>query len=353
MSCTGTSNCDCGCCAGTSVQTPQPRSNLSGLSSVSYRVGTWASFKESMLARLSSSDYPALAFLKTRNDDDFTIALLDATAMMLDILTFYQERLANESYLGTAGQLRSLTELSRLIGYQPSPGVSASTYLAFTLKAAPGQAPNPSNPAITIPQGTQLQSVPAQGQTPQVFETAAGIQAKSDWNALPVQTGQPWAPQIGNTFVYLQGTATQLQPGDLFLIVGDERVGTLTNNNWDVRVLTTVTPDTLNNRTYVTWSEGLGDATDGVAPAQNHPKFYAFRQRASLFGYNAINPLMLAAATLTTLDSTPGLIQASQPQCLTAALLEQVIKSATRYQSLEGAAAMGSCRFRRLAIWVP
>ena len=81
-----------------------------------------------MLARLSSSDYPALAALKTRDDDDFTVAFLDATAMVLDILTFYQERLANESYLRTAGQLRSLIELSRLIGYQPSSGVSASRY---------------------------------------------------------------------------------------------------------------------------------------------------------------------------------------------------------------------------------
>ncbi len=85
-----------------------------------------------MLARLSSSDYPALAALKTRDDDDFSIAFLDATAVVLDILTFYQERLANESYLRTATQLYSLTQLSQLIGYQPSPGVSASTYLAFT-----------------------------------------------------------------------------------------------------------------------------------------------------------------------------------------------------------------------------
>ena len=88
---------------------------------------------------------------------------------MLDILTFYQERLANESYLRTATQLRSLIELSRLIGYQPAPGVAALTYLAFTLKAATGQPPNPSTPAITIPQGTQVQSVPAQGQTAQTF----------------------------------------------------------------------------------------------------------------------------------------------------------------------------------------
>ena len=107
--------------------TPASQDNPSGLSTIAYRAGTWSSFKESMLARLSSSDYPALQPLKTRSDDDFTGALSDASAMMLDVLTFYQERLANEGYLRTAGQLRSLTELSRLIGYQPAPGVSASS----------------------------------------------------------------------------------------------------------------------------------------------------------------------------------------------------------------------------------
>src|ERR1700723_1933642 len=206
MSCTGTSNCTCGCCTGTSVQTPQPRSNLPGLSAIAYRAGTWARFKESMLARLSSSDYPALAALKTRDDDDFTVAFLDATAMVLDILTFYQERLANESYLRTAGQLRSLTELSRLIGYQPAPGIAAAAYLAFTLKTAPGLPTNPSTQPITIPVGTQAQSVPTQGQAPQTFETIAAIPAKPDWNALPVQTGVPWAPQINDMSVYLAGT---------------------------------------------------------------------------------------------------------------------------------------------------
>jgi hypothetical protein len=161
MSCAGGSNCTCGCCAGTSVQTPQVELNRPGLPAIAYRVGSWATFKESMLARLSSSDYPALAALQTRDDDDFTIAFLDATSVMLDILTFYQERLANESYLRTAGQLRSLVELSRLIGYTPAPGVAAASYVAFTLKTAPGQALDPTAPAIIIPQGTQMQSVPA------------------------------------------------------------------------------------------------------------------------------------------------------------------------------------------------
>ena len=311
MSCNGTQNCDCGCCSGISVQTPQGESNLPGLSSIVYRTGTWASFNESMLARLSSSDYPALAALKTRDNDDLTIAFLDATSVVLDILTFYQERLANESYLRTATQLSSLTQLSRLIGYQPSPGVAASTYLAFTLRAATGLPPNPNTTAITIPAGTQVQSVPGQGQTPQAFQTSADILAKPDWNALPVQTGVPWAPigptsnppvSPGQTSLYLAGTNTQLNPGDALLIVGDERLNDPSSAMWDLCHVVSVQPDTVNQRTLVTWAEPLGSTT-GSGPSQTNPQVYALRQRASLFGYNALNPLMLTQAAETQLGS--------------------------------------------------
>jgi hypothetical protein len=292
VSCAGTSDCVCGCCSGTSVQTPQSEGKLPGLPAIVYRTGSWATFRESMLARLSSADYPALAGLRTRDSDDFSIALLDAGSVMLDILTFYQERLANESYLRTAAQLQSLTELARLIGYQPAPGVGSLVYLSFSLSSAPGSPTDPTTQAITIPKGTQVQSVPAQNQTPQTFETFADILAKADWNALPVQTGIPWIPQKKEVSVYLEGTATQLQPGDAILIVGDERVQNgSTNNQWDLRIVTSVTADTLKGRTYVTWGEGLGGG--GVSPASQNPKFYALRQRASLFGYNAVNPLML------------------------------------------------------------
>jgi len=298
MSCTGTSDCLCGCCAGTSVQTPQVELNPPGLSSVTYRAGTWATFKESMLARFSSSDYPALAAFKTRDDDDFTVALLDSTAMMLDILTFYQERLVNESYLRTATQLRSLTELSRLIGYQPAPGVSASVYLAFTLKAAPGFAPDPSTPAITIPAGTQVQSVPAQGQKPQTFETSSDVQAKADWNALPVQNSQPFIPP-GVTSVYLSGTTTGLQTGDSLLILGVDRETASASSGspseqWDVVVLNQVETDTVRNLTYVAWDARLshvtGDGTSGSPTNWTSAKIYALRKKAALFGDNAPDP---------------------------------------------------------------
>jgi hypothetical protein len=301
MSCNGNDNCNCGCCGGIAVETPQGESNLPGLSAINYRTGTWATFKESMLARLSSSDYPALGPLKTRDDDDFTIALLDATSVMLDILTFYLERLANESYLRTATQLNSLTWLSQLIGYQPSPGVSASAYLAFSLRAATGLPTSLTTTAITIPAGTQVQSVPAQGQKPQYFQTSRDILAKPDWNALPVQTGIPWQPKHGATSAWLAGTSTQLNPGDAILIVGDERsVQDVNSTHWDLRLLTSVQPDTVNQRTLISWSGGLGGSSG--SPAAINPKVYALRQKASLFGFNAINPLMLAKKTLVALQ---------------------------------------------------
>ena len=87
-----------------------------------------------------------------------------------------------------------------------------------------------------------MQSVPAQGQTPQTFETSADILAKPDWNALPVQTGHPWMPQAGATSVYLAGTATQLQPGDAILVVGRRAAGRRPPISWDVRLVTSVRP---------------------------------------------------------------------------------------------------------------
>src|SRR5580692_6043406 len=92
----------CSCCAGISIETPGVVSNLPGLNAIAYRVGTQPTFLESMLANLTASRQPALYGLTTRNDDDFTIALLDAWATVADVLTFYQERIANESYLRTA-----------------------------------------------------------------------------------------------------------------------------------------------------------------------------------------------------------------------------------------------------------
>src|SRR4029450_4554597 len=90
---------DCGCCAGTAIETPVAIDNRPGLSAISFRAGKQPQFKATMLAPLSAAASAALQNLKTRADHDFTIALLDGWATIADVLTFYSERIANEAYL--------------------------------------------------------------------------------------------------------------------------------------------------------------------------------------------------------------------------------------------------------------
>ena len=56
------------------------------------------------------------------------------------MLAFYNERLAQESYLRTARERISLQELGRLIGYRLRPGVAAETYARVRARAAAGRA---------------------------------------------------------------------------------------------------------------------------------------------------------------------------------------------------------------------
>src|SRR3954454_17507109 len=148
---------NCGCCAGVEAETPQGISNRYGLSAIAYRVGDYAEFRDSLHAALSSAAFVPLGKLRSRDDDDFTIGLLDAFACAADVLTFYQERIANESYLGTARERVSLQEMGRLIGYRLRPGVAAETWLAFTFEAPP-VAPAAAKPEL----GMFVTGVPAQ-----------------------------------------------------------------------------------------------------------------------------------------------------------------------------------------------
>jgi hypothetical protein len=219
----------CGCCAGTTAQTPATIDNRTGLSAIAYRSGTWAQFKASMLDALSAA--PALAGLQTRSDDDFTIALLDSWAVICDILTFYTERIANESYLRTATELVSVGELAKLIGYKLRPGVAASAPLSFTMDTPLLTPPGPSNPptgsptSIALGTGTQAQTVPDPGAQPATFETVAPICARAEWNAITPRLTLSSAPVMANAGANAEGNvrlaslATTVKVGDSLLVV--------------------------------------------------------------------------------------------------------------------------------------
>lgn len=225
---------DCGCCEGINAETPVMVYNRPGLKVIRNRVGTHARFKESMLASLSASTRIALQNLSTREDDDFSIALLDSWAIVADILTFYQERIANESYLRTATERVSLLHLARLIGYELRPGVAASTYLAFTvddptLTAAMGTAlsATPSTPIeATIAKGTKVQSIPGQDEQAQIFETIEEIKARTPWNDIKPRLTERQRLTKNTDSLFFEGTATNLNTGDGVLFKAVDGDGT-------------------------------------------------------------------------------------------------------------------------------
>ena len=273
------SNCDC--CTGIGPSTPGVVFNRPGLSAIAYRSGTWHEFKDSLLAALADSQHPELAGLATRADDDFSIALLDAVATVGDVLSFYGERIANESYLRTATERISVLELARLIGYELKPGVAASTLLAFTVDDAVG------SPGVaTIGIGLKVQSVPGHDEKPQTFETVENIEARLEWNAMKPKKTVAQNPATMSSELWLAGTATDLKVGDLILLVGSERDNDATDEHWDARRVASVVPDFDAKSTHVTLGARPGPVDSSVVPSAS-PKAYAMRTRASVFGYNA------------------------------------------------------------------
>jgi hypothetical protein len=287
----------CGCCQGVGTETPEPISNRPGLNAISYRVGTHRTFLASLLAGLSSSSVPALAPLRTRDSSDFTIALLDAWAVSLDILTFYQERIANESYLRTAVDSASVMYLAQLVGYQPSPGVAASTFLAFTLNNAPGSPDN-----VLIPAGTRVQSVPAPGQQPQVFETSSDITAVIASNAIPAQTTIPWQLYGVDTSTRIEGTANNINVGDALLFISAPGGSPSTSGPANFRYVTAVNVNANSGDTQIFWNQAL---TSDFPAGTNDVCIYVFRKKAALYGVQAITPFLLPTATVANIPGHP------------------------------------------------
>ena len=64
--------------------------------------------------------------------NDFGLALVEAFSYMGDLVNFYIDRIANESYILTATQRETLLNIAATYGYKPSSYVSASTTLDIT-----------------------------------------------------------------------------------------------------------------------------------------------------------------------------------------------------------------------------
>ncbi|WP_406407366.1 putative baseplate assembly protein [Streptomyces sp. NBC_01643] len=218
-------SCGCGCGGHDERHAPKALYNAPGQTALNYRVGEYGSFLAAMLDRLASPAYPALRGLTVRTPDDPSVGLLDAWAVVGDLLTFHSERIADEGYLRTADEHRSLALLGRLVGHRPRPGIAADTHLAYTLDRDPRAEDVP----VLIPRGARANSVPSTSdEESQAFETSEDLIARWAWNELAVRRRRPALltpddlrkrPEI-----FVSGTGTSLQTGDrlLFVFGGDK-----------------------------------------------------------------------------------------------------------------------------------
>lgn len=208
--------CTCGACEQDAhVKRPDNRPRLPRIDT---RIGTFASLRDLMLSELGART--ELRHLSTRASSDHAVAVLELTAALADVLTFYSDRAANDAYLGTATDRRSVTRLTRLVGYRPRPGVAAMTWLEFTMEAAQSAAA----PAGLPVQATADPNAPTVA--PPTYETLDAAQLDARFNRMRVALEAAPLPAfaIGSTEAILaRGAAaltTALHANDTVLLFG-------------------------------------------------------------------------------------------------------------------------------------
>lgn len=117
--------------------------------SVDYTSRDYYALREALIARVKARVEAANPNRQWEGNDpsDFGVALVEAFSYMGDVLGYYVDRIANESYLLTATQRQNVINIARSYGYSPSGYQAAITTLSCT---------NLTASSVTIPEGTQV-----------------------------------------------------------------------------------------------------------------------------------------------------------------------------------------------------
>ncbi len=113
---------------------------------IDYLARDFGSFRRLMLDRLSVT----LPDWAERNPADMQVALVEAIAYAGDHLSYFQDAVATEAYLGTARQRVSMRRHARLLDYNMHDGCNARVWVFFEVEASG------SLDGTTLPQGTLL-----------------------------------------------------------------------------------------------------------------------------------------------------------------------------------------------------
>jgi Baseplate J-like protein len=160
---------------------------------IDYLAKDYGSFRRLMLDRLST----IMPDWKERNPADMQVALVEAVAYLGDQLSYYQDAVATEAYLGTARQRISLRRHARLLDYRMHDGSNARAWIYFYVEpgsAADGYTLSAGTPLLTRGQSTAAIVSPSdyaqvlQQEAPTVFETLHDLTLHSAHNGIRFYT---------------------------------------------------------------------------------------------------------------------------------------------------------------------
>lgn len=126
----------------------------------------------------SIKDKTPLYYWKAGDKGDLGVMLLEMWAYVCHSLSFYDEVIANESYLRTCSLISSRHKHVNLFGYLPTPAVAAEVLLIALAEGKDG---------VNVPMRTAFRSSAFDNEAPQVFETVNRIPIHPLYNKMDVR----------------------------------------------------------------------------------------------------------------------------------------------------------------------
>jgi hypothetical protein len=234
---------------------PQIITNPPGLSTIAYRVGDYTAFREALLRACPGE--VELANWRPGAQGDLAVQMVEWWAYLADILTFYNQRIANQDYLMTADLPESPEKLIAILGYRPRPGIGATGTLAALMTG---------NGSLTLPQGFQIQSKPGPGQQPQIFELGQATEVQQPDSIPADPTPSPLLLGSDGASVLLAGVITSVKPGDTLLLIESGWLGT--DGNYAVVTVASTLQEKDprgNNNTRIVFDEAPGQLSTANA----------------------------------------------------------------------------------------
>jgi hypothetical protein len=150
--------------------TPSPTSEVSVV--VDYLAKDYSSFRQALLDFIPTR----LPAWTERSEADIGMMLLELFAATADNLSYLQDRVANEAFLTTATQRRSVAGHLALLGYQMDQGASAHTWLQFQVQGGE---------VHTLPANFKVSNEATSGSDSViVFETLSDATLNSEQNSM-------------------------------------------------------------------------------------------------------------------------------------------------------------------------